>query len=184
MRPACCSRVVGTLRACSARPCQCGPGVFRRLCPVDYHLSVMEVVPSRGLAMLLSLILAMSYAPSCRPRISVHEEMARMTARSWWRVLVDGEAGGGAPIAPGCFCVWGSGEIFVGCLTQTRCRLRVTPFLVGGRRGYPQFTLLRVSGETLGSVRWSGSSAVLTVLLLEGLLGTRRIEVLGSWGTS
>jgi hypothetical protein len=41
------------------------------------------------------------------------------------------------------------------CLTLTRCRLRVTPFLPGGRRGIPLFIILYVPGETLGPV-WSG----------------------------
>jgi hypothetical protein len=40
------------------------------------------------------------------------------------------------------------------CMSLTRCRLRVTPFLLGGRRGDPVYTVLYVPGETLGLV-WS-----------------------------
>jgi hypothetical protein len=33
------------------------------------------------------------------------------------------------------------------CLTLTRCRFRVAPFLPGGRRGKPPFTSLQVGGN-------------------------------------
>jgi hypothetical protein len=43
-----------------------------------------------------------------------------------------------------------SGEILVGLLEPTRCRLRVAPLLLEGHRGYLMSTSLGVPGETLG----------------------------------
>jgi hypothetical protein len=66
------------------------------------------------------------------------------------------------------FCVTGAGESLLVCLALTRCRLRVTPFLLGGRCGNPLYTVLYIPGETLGPA-WSGQQRRFDdVFLLEG----------------
>ena len=53
--------------------------------------------------MLLSLAPVVLSDPFGRPRSSARGETAMMTAKSWWRLLAGGEAGGGAPVCPGVF---------------------------------------------------------------------------------
>jgi hypothetical protein len=53
---------------------------------------------------------------------------------------------------------------------QTRWRLRASPFLLEGRRGFPIPIPLRVPGETLGPVRWFRQQRrVYVASLLEGV---------------
>jgi hypothetical protein len=67
------------------------------------------------------------------------------------------------------------------CLALMWCRLRVTPFLPGGRRRNPLSTIVYIPGESLDR-SGPGSSAVLTVFsFLKVLLGTGRFGVLGAW---
>jgi hypothetical protein len=61
------------------------------------------------------------------------------------------------------------------------CRLRVTPFLSGGRRRNPLSTILYIPGETLDR-SGPGSSVVSTVFsVLKVFLGTGSFGVLGAW---
>ena len=78
--------------------------------------------------------------------------------RSWVVVLVRASV----------FCRRGWEKSLLADLILTRCRLRVAPFLPGGRRGSPMSNILYVPGETLGPI-WSGQQRrVDGVSLLEG----------------
>ena len=48
----------------------------------------------------VSLVSTRCSAPSCRLRARVHEETAKMTAQSWWRLVVGSKEGGGASMRP------------------------------------------------------------------------------------
>ena len=161
LRPACCSGTTRALRVCLGPAGPGGPGLLLLFCPVDYRLSVVEVVPSRVAAMLLSLAPAMSSPPSCRPRASVHEETMMMTAQSGWRLLVGGEEGGGAPLR--------AGFLWVG-LRRNLCRLvrlrRDAAFewrhsLLEGVRVASSHSTPSAGGNPRTS--WSGQRRVLTV---------------------
>jgi hypothetical protein len=61
--------------------------------------------------------------------------------------------------------------------TPTRCRLRVSPFLLGGCHGYAMPSSLCVPGETLGP---SGPGSSVSLSFLKVLLGTDA-SILGVW---
>ena len=112
-----------------------GPGLLRLLCPVGYRLSVVEVGPSRGVAVLLSLVPVVLPDPIYRPRSGARGETALMTTKSWcacWRaekrVVV-------LRSCLGVFVSWAREKSVLTRSTPTWCRLRVASFLVGGCRG-------------------------------------------------
>jgi hypothetical protein len=84
--------------------------------------------------------------PSYRSRASGLEETVMGTIRPWWRVLVGGEVWWWCSVAPRFFVGGGREKSLSACLTLTRCRFQVAPFLLEGRCGKPPSTLLR-TGE-------------------------------------
>ena len=168
----------GSIRA---RPGQCGPGVLPLLCPVYDCLAAVEVGSSCVAARLLSLAPTMSCASGVLAACRCHEAMddgdfkivvAHASGRRSWVVVLR---------CAGVFCGWRREKSLSAGLTPTRCRLRVAPFLPGGRRGNPLSTVLYIPGETLGP-SGPGSSVVLTTFpFLKVLLGTERFGMLEAW---
>jgi hypothetical protein len=118
--------------------------------------------------------------PPYRPCVIGLKETGMMSARPWWRLLVGGEAWWWCSFAAKFFCGLGREKSLSACLTLTRCRFRVAPFLPGGHRGKPSSTLLRAR-ETLGP-SGPGSSTVSTVFpFLKVLLGSGHFGVLRAW---
>jgi hypothetical protein len=90
------------------------------------------------------------------------------TSRSWWHMLVGGDARWWRSVVPEFFVRRGWEKSLPSCLALTRCRLWVTPFLLGGRCGNPLCTVLYIPGETLGPVRSGQQRHFDSVLLPEG----------------
>jgi hypothetical protein len=81
---------------------------------------------------------------------------------------MDGEVWWWCSVAPGFFVGGGREKSLSACLTPTRCRFQVTPFLLEGRCGKPSSTILRAGGNPRTTI-WSGHQRrVNGVSLLEG----------------
>jgi hypothetical protein len=138
-RPTCCSRAAGALRA---RLGPAGPaGVLLVVCPADNRRSLVEMGSSRSAELLshvlvLSCILTLRAARYCSRRdgdggckiVVAHA----YGGEDWWWCFGAFEF----------FCGWGREKSLSACPTLMRCRFRVAPFFLGGRRGKPPSTLL------------------------------------------
>jgi hypothetical protein len=127
-------------------PSPTGPAVLPLPCPVNDCLSSVEVGFSAWLRGCCTLSRRCRVPPLFRPPASATKQLMRMTSRSWWRMLVDGEARWWRSLGPG-FLSMGWEKSLLAWLTLTWCHRRVAPFLVGGHRGNSLSTVLYVPGQ-------------------------------------
>jgi hypothetical protein len=200
-RPACCSVALGFTGPIWSRSDLIGTGVPPRVLhgplgpagpSCDWCAATgsgqlpplaVEVVPSLSVVLLPASTQA-PFRILLRPHDGCFGETTSMTTSwPWWRMLVGGEFGGVeastsqnsfASDCPGVMDGVFWEKSLLARPTPTRCRLRVAPFLPGGRCGYPMPTSPCMLGETLGPAS-PGSSVSLSFLRV--LLGTWQFGV-------